>query len=936
MPTYTIETPLGKRLKIESDSEQEALQLADQWADDTDAVVRTVYGEARGDPDSQAGVASVILNRAGLTGRAPREVVTEKGQFEPWGDDSARARMEALDPRSPEYQDILGRVFPALNGEDRTGGATHFYAPKAQAQLGREAPTWDDGSGVDMGAHRFFKRPGDFGAPPQATGEVGDAVIEPAAAQGASQGDGRFFDAKTGESLSPAQTETYAGLLKGGKFDLNARPGSEGLPLAQRAEGELPAPGLWYVDLAGRLHQVPGGPEHTSPLATAADLATDLVGAHQPIAEIALRAMGVKKDPRAEAIESGLASGLLMGGKNEAGAFVDAVPTFFGGGIDPAHKRFAESLKARDDRDAMLEANFPNAMNAGRVVGAATGAVMLPEMGATSLAKVGIQSGLGGVGGFLSTDGSTEDRLKGAAIGAGLGGALAGVAPVVTGRLRNAALSAAKGLEANSALTEMGTSFADLSPEARAAIQGLIQQGRSPADAARLVLGADLPVPIPMTRGDMTGLPTHQLDFNLARRGARGERAAQIAQDFGADQQAAIRGNVDAIGSEMAGGPPPGFGEGGTGVADALSSAERASKRGVNAAYDAARAAPPVRVPDYDMERLVGSTLQDLQASYAIEDIPSTARHVYALVDQMGEGGLDVRRIYETRQRLSALRAAGGVESAAAGQAVRQIDDFMSDAVSAGLLHGDPAAVGAWRAAIGARREHARIFQDGDLVARLTERQGFGEGARLKVDPGDAANLIFGRSALGMAGRSGLYRDLNKIRDLVPEADWNRLRAEHFARLAQAGEGGVENGAQQFSGVKFLKAWNDAKARDMRLIETLYTPREIATVNKFAAASARVMSPVRGGDNASNTSVALRALKHASGRLAKALPWVGDTLVKQVDEMLGVRATQAATRPQPRIVAPAPRGGIGIVGGELGGSASSRPDRDAPVAVKLR
>lgn len=167
MPTFTIETPSGKRLKIEANDEATAMAGAEQWHDDTDAVVRTVWGEARADPDSQAGVASVILNRAKATGSAPRDVVMAKGQFEPWGNAQTRAKLEGLDPRSPEYQAILERVQPVLGGEDVTGGATHFYAPKAQAALGRKPPKWDDGSGVDMGQHRFFSRPGDFGGAPE-------------------------------------------------------------------------------------------------------------------------------------------------------------------------------------------------------------------------------------------------------------------------------------------------------------------------------------------------------------------------------------------------------------------------------------------------------------------------------------------------------------------------------------------------------------------------------------------------------------------------------------------------------------------------------------------------------------------------------------------------------------------------------------------------
>src|SRR5437868_1827277 len=119
-----------------------------------DTLVRTVWGEARNqDATGQQAVASVILNRAKQTGRSVDQIVREPGQFEPWTNPHTRARLTSLSPQSPEYQRIAANIAPALEGQDPTGGADHFYSPKAQAALGRSAPKWDDGSGVDLGDH---------------------------------------------------------------------------------------------------------------------------------------------------------------------------------------------------------------------------------------------------------------------------------------------------------------------------------------------------------------------------------------------------------------------------------------------------------------------------------------------------------------------------------------------------------------------------------------------------------------------------------------------------------------------------------------------------------------------------------------------------------------------------------------------------------------
>ncbi|MGE0290417.1 MAG: cell wall hydrolase [Bradyrhizobium sp.] len=134
---------------------------------ETDQIVRTVYGEARGEgADGQRAVASVIRNRARQSGMNTTDVIFAPNQFEPWGNPATRKQLEALDPQSPEYQAILANIRPTLTGQapDPTGGADHFYSPKAQAALGRSAPSWAAGDpSAVIGGHNFYSvgyRPG--------------------------------------------------------------------------------------------------------------------------------------------------------------------------------------------------------------------------------------------------------------------------------------------------------------------------------------------------------------------------------------------------------------------------------------------------------------------------------------------------------------------------------------------------------------------------------------------------------------------------------------------------------------------------------------------------------------------------------------------------------------------------------------------------------
>lgn len=134
--------------------------------EDLDHVVRTVYGEAANQgPQGMAAVAHVINNRlnAGTFGNTAKDVVLAKNQFEPWGNPAARARMMALSPDDPKYQQIAQMVqqMASGGGQDPTNGAVNFYAPKAQAALaqvdGRPVvPPWAKGPSMDIGDHRFF------------------------------------------------------------------------------------------------------------------------------------------------------------------------------------------------------------------------------------------------------------------------------------------------------------------------------------------------------------------------------------------------------------------------------------------------------------------------------------------------------------------------------------------------------------------------------------------------------------------------------------------------------------------------------------------------------------------------------------------------------------------------------------------------------------
>lgn len=125
-----------------------------------DMIIRTVLGEAANQgPTGQAAVAHVIRNRmaTGRWGKTGTEVVLAPKQFEPW--DSSAGRLMSYSPEDRRYQSAAQIVDQVFGGQsqDPTKGSTHFYAPVAQAQLGRNAPSWSRGQqGIKIGGHTFF------------------------------------------------------------------------------------------------------------------------------------------------------------------------------------------------------------------------------------------------------------------------------------------------------------------------------------------------------------------------------------------------------------------------------------------------------------------------------------------------------------------------------------------------------------------------------------------------------------------------------------------------------------------------------------------------------------------------------------------------------------------------------------------------------------
>lgn len=233
--------------------------------DPVDAMVRTVYGEADNDPASRQAVAGVIHNRATKTGKSYDEIVTAPGQFEAWSNPKARARMEGLDPASPDYQAIKAQIAPVLSG-DVTVPYDHFYSPGILKGRGQSTPAWDDGSGKMVGSQMFLTlgdhQPADLnavlGAP--ATDKSADTAYDKAFGGASTElANGGAVASDTKQPFTDKQNETYQILAKGMLIDPSKPAGDVQRPWMQRHADDTFAPGQFFIGLDGKIQQAPGG-----------------------------------------------------------------------------------------------------------------------------------------------------------------------------------------------------------------------------------------------------------------------------------------------------------------------------------------------------------------------------------------------------------------------------------------------------------------------------------------------------------------------------------------------------------------------------------------------------------------------------------------------------------------------------------------------------
>lgn len=438
--------------------------------------------------------------------------------------------------------------------------------------------------------------------------------------------------------------------------------------------------------------------------------------------------------------------------------------------------------------------------------------------------------------------------------------------------------------------------------------QALTARGATPAAAQALARAQMLPVPLPLSRGQMTGSEPQLRFEQLARQGAFGESASDVMRGFGARQQQGLQENIEAIQKQLGGGQVPTLGAGGEAAQGALSNLRAIERTRVSQLYKNARDAGVAFHPD--AAGGVAGAMKQALADFHPVDAPSAHKIVDDLIGEIetaaqGGHGVPLATLEARRKQLSnAMR--GGAQpsnSAGAAQALRAFDEAIAGVGDDAILSATRDGVDAWKTARDAYRDWAKKFQAGDLVQKLTAEEWRSGSKQLKVAPDQAANTIFGRSSI--YGGPDTARDVKRLRDVLgaDSPQWGALREEAWMRLANQGLGAVtQTGERQISGTRFANAFDRARREHKAILDVLFTADEQKLMEQFRDVAVRATREPQYSTAASSANLVTNMAREFWRRRGT-LPVVGPLL----QNVVGSARAMSATSGKPPL-APVPIG----------------------------
>jgi len=391
---------------------------------------------------------------------------------------------------------------------------------------------------------------------------------------------------------------------------------------------------------------------------------------------------------------------------------------------------------------------------------------------------------------------------------------------------------------------------------------GRIAESNDPVAAIGQGLAGGLPTPVALTTGQALRDRDLLTVESQAKTGAFGAEPKDIMWAAQEAQQEALHGNVPAIqGMISPGRSPIEHGQGAIEARTYLDTLREARRQSVDAAYTAARAAGPAFISVEGINHLAQS-LRKSVGDFDINNIAavqSLLKHFEEGVATVGAGGVrgrvsgvNVHALEQWRTRASNAReqALDPTTKKAISAMISRYDKIFDAHLTDSLLKGDQRVLGVLKNARSLRARYGAMFEENDLVRKLTARSG--RDRELVVADDEVVNYIFGRSKIG--SRTNLTQDIQNLRRVLPEAEWNRIREEAFLRLVPTNPNSTLFPSAGYS-KNLVAALKDAP----EVMRTLFSREEIAMMQALRQTAINVNIPpgIAGNINPSGTAAAI-------------------------------------------------------------------------------
>ena len=606
---------------------------------------------------------------------------------------------------------------------------------------------------------------------------------------------------------------------------------------------------------------------------------------------------------------------------DQYGNQVAIVPTTAGGGNERSQwTRFYTNPQGLDKNDAM------------RVAGVASTAALWPaKMGLLTAGALGAGEAalIEGVSSQAAGDDFKKSDVLWGALGAA-GGQLLGNQLGKLFKAKNIPLRNADGSYTDDALRafqQAGINPDDVTEGVAETISRHISQNVDPKQAGRVAQSQGLPVPVQLSRGQVTGDVGQQILENEARKNILGEGPARVMNEFADAQQAALRENIPAIQSQL-GGDVLERGAGGAQAQASLAAQRTAAQANATALYDTARASGAAIIPDN-----YAGTMDDALFKSLSDFLPSERPGTTQILDSINEvlsTDKNVGSLFGLRRQLNNIGSPGSPDQAAAGVLKRALDEQLNMLADQAMLNGDEAVVEAHMAAIKNYADYASTWKSKGILDTLTRTATRDGGVDLVVSPEQAANYIMGSSGSGLITKPNLVRDLGVLKNQLPEADWNAVRQEAFMRIfdkAQNGAGGVTGGT-------FTTMLNRFSRENPAVYRALFSKDEQALFRQFAAVAHTISG------SASNTSNSASSMMKIIPKLGQAFKTSSLARFAGLVPILNTtrdRAREFAVGSAVRNTAPAVSNNLGgQIGGAIGAATGGSGSVNDPIEEQMQ